>query len=194
MIKLTTSALLLVSAMAGAQTVTVGSTTSTQNGTTTTITVPVSVAVPPPTTTVAPTNLASLRVDTGNSSGNATTQTFTTFFKTVMLANVVTDSASGWNPVTSTYTAPNTGTYLIISTVRLVDALPAGISWGQGVHTSTADNPAFLWVTTAGPRNGFVNSRIMQLSAGQTVSLFLYADSLTPIALSGASLNIQQIQ
>ena len=194
MIKLTTSALLLVSALAGAQTVTVGSTTSTQNGTTTTITVPVSVAVPPPAPTVAAPNLASLRVDTGTSTGSATTQTFNTYFKTVMLSNVVTDSASGWNAVASTYTAPNTGTYLIISNVRLTDSLPAGISWGQGVHTSNADNPAFLWATTAGPRNGFVNSRVMQLSAGQTVSLFLYADSLTPLALASASLNIQQLQ
>ena len=188
MIKLASSAFLLVSAMAGAQTVTVGSTTSTQNGSTTTITVPVSVAVPPAATVTGPV-MASLRVEAAG-----TNQTLGASFKTVTLPNVIADSASGWNASASTYTAPATGTYLIISNVRLADSLPAGISWGQGVGTTNADSPSFMFTTTAGLRNGFVNSRIMQLSAGQTVSLFTYIDSPTPISIAAASLNIQQLQ
>lgn len=192
MIKFTSSALLLVSAFAGAQTVTVGSTTSTQNGMTTTITVPVSVAVPP-VSSVAANPMASLRVEAGSANGSSVNQTLGAAFKAVALPTVVTDTASGWNTSANTYTVPATGSYLIISNLRLVDSVPAGISYGQGVNSSNVDNASFVWSTTAGMRNGFNNMRIMQLSAGQTIYLFGYLDSPTPIAISGASLSIQQL-
>lgn len=192
MVKFTLSALLFATAVAGAQTVTVGSTTSTQNGTTTTITVPVSVAVPAA-STLASATMASLRVEAGDGNGGPTNQTLGTSFKTIALPRVVTDTASGWNASANTYTIPVTGTYLVISNLRLADAAPAGISYGQGANTSNVDNPSFLWSTTSGPRNGFINVRTMQLSAGQTVDLFAYADSTTPIGLSSAALSIQQL-
>ncbi len=187
MVKFTLSAMLFASAVAGAQTVTLGSTTSTQNGSTTTITLPVTVAVPA-STTVAAAAMNSLRVE----SGSSTNQTIGGSFKTIALSSVVTDTASGWNATANTYTVPVTGTYLIISSVRLTDSLPTGTSYGQGVNTSNTDNPSFLWATTLGLRNGTTNMRVMQLSAGQTVDLFAYADN--QVGIASASLVIQQLQ
>ena len=194
MVKFTLSALLFATAAAGAQTVTLGTTTSSTSGNTTTITLPVTVAVAPTTATVAGPAMSSLRVEAGTGYGLSTNQTAGNTFKPLSLGSVVTDSASGWNAAANTYTVPVTGTYLIVSGLRLADNVPAGISYGQGVHTSNVDNPAFLWTTTVGPRNGTTNTRIMQLSAGQTVVFFAYVDSPSPIGVSGASLSIQQIQ
>ncbi len=196
MFKTTLSVFLFATAVAGAQTVTVGSTTSTTNGATTTITVPVSVAIPPASGTTGTSSMASLRVEAGGGLGQPISQTFSSAdrFKTVALSHVVTDTATGWNSSTNTYTVPATGTYLIVSNIRLADFAPNGVSYGQGVDTTNVDSFSFLWTSTAaGPRNGFVNSRVMQLSAGQTVSLFAYVDSATPIHLSSAILNIQQL-
>ncbi len=193
MVKFTLSALLFATAVAGAQTVTVGTTTSTQSGVTTTITVPVSVAIPPA-TTVAGTALASLRVEAGDSNGNTNGQTIGSSFNTVALSRVVTDTASGWNAASNAYTVPVTGTYLIISNLRLVDAVPAGMSYGQGVNTGHFDSPSYLWNTTGGYRNGFSNVRVAQFSAGQTVDLFASIDSPSPVGLTSASLSIQQLQ
>ncbi len=196
MFKTTLSVLMFATAVAGAQTVTVGSTTSTTNGATTTITVPVSVAVPPASGGTSGSPMASLRVEAGASLGAAISETFSKAdtFKTVALSHVVTDTASGWNSTTNSYTIPVSGTYLIISNIRLADFAPPGVSYGQGVDTTNVDTFSFLWSTTGtAPRNGFVNSRVMQLSAGQTVSLFAYVDSASPIHLSSAILNIQQL-
>jgi hypothetical protein len=190
---LTLSALLLATSFAGAQTVTVGSTTSSINGNTTTITVPVQVAVPPA-ATVAAAVMASLRVEAGNGDGTSVTQNLDANFTTIALPRVVVDSANGWNASANTWTVPATGSYLIISSLRVVDNATPGLSYGQGVNGSNVDNPTFLWSTTNGKRNGTTNMRVMQLNAGQTVDLFAYADSSQPIALNGASLTIQQLQ
>ncbi len=194
MVKFTLSALLFATAVAGAQTVTVGTTTSTQNGATTTITVPVSVSVPPSLPAAAGAPMASLRVEAGDSNGNTNGQAIGSSFNTVALSRIVTDTASGWNATANTYTVPVTGTYLIISNLRLVDAVPAGMSYGQGVNTGHFDSPSYIWNTTGGYRNGFSNVRVAQLSAGQTVDLFASIDSPRPVGLTSASLSIQQVQ
>ena len=191
---ITLSAVLLATSFAGAQTVTVGSTTSSVNGSTTTITVPVSVAVPPAPTVATAANMASLRVEAGNGDGTSTGQNVGTNFTTIILPRVVADSASGWNATANTWTVPTTGTYLVITNIRFVDNLVSGLSYGQGANTSNVDNASFLWNTTNGKRNGSTNTRIMQLTAGQAVDLFAYVDSSQPIAVSGASLTIQQLQ
>lgn len=193
MVKFTLAALLFATAVAGAQTVTVGTTTSTQSGATTTITVPVSVSVPP-STTAAATPMVSLRVEAGDSNGNTNGQSIGGSFATVALSRIVTDTASGWSATANTYTVPVTGTYLIISNLRLVDAVTAGMNYGQGVNTGHFDSPSYLWNTTTGYRNGFTNTRVAQLSAGQTVDLFASIDSPRPVGLTSASLSIQQLQ
>lgn len=178
------------STLAGAQSVTVGTLSSVQDGTTTTITVPVSVAVPPASTLPAAPALASLVVNATNTSGILNGSNA---FTTVPLNNVVTDTASGWNWTTNSYVVPVTGTYLIVSHVRLVDGAPVGVSYGQGVDSMNADSPSFLWATTNGTRNVVMNTRIVQLTAGTAVRLFTYIDSPSPISVIGASLSIQQL-
>ncbi len=180
----------IASTLAGAQSVTVGTLSSVQDGSTTTITVPVSVAVPPASTVPAAPPLASLIVNASNTGGvlNGSTN-----FTTVPLNNVVIDTAAAWNWTTNSYVIPTTGTYLIVSHVRLVDGAPAGISYGQGVDSMNADSPSFLWVTTNGTRNVVMNTRIIQLTAGTAVRLFTYVDSPSPVSVIGASLSIQQL-
>lgn len=182
--------LLSFSTLAGAQSVTVGTLTSVHDGTTTTITVPVSVAVPPGTTVPTSVPLASFVVNATNTSGilNAGTA-----FTTVPMDIVVTDTASAWNWTTNSYVIPTTGTYLIVSHVRLADGVPPGISYGQGVNPTNVDNPDFLWTTTNGMRNVIMNTRIAQFTAGTAVRLFTYIDSPSPISVIGASLSIQQL-
>src|SRR5665213_369950 len=160
------AAILSASTLAGAQSVTVGTLTSVQDGTTTTITVPVSVAVPPGTTATTSLPLASFVVNATNTSGilNAGSA-----FTTVPMDTVVTDTASAWNWTTNSYAIPVTGTYLIVSHVRLADGVPPGISYGQGVNPTNVDNPDFLWTTTNGLRNVIMNTRIVQFTAGTAV-------------------------
>lgn len=135
------AAIVFASTLAGAQSVTVGSLSSVQNGTTTTITVPVFVSAPPSRPVLRAPALASLVVTAINTSGIIRAGgTFTT----VRLDTLVTDFASGWNWTSNSYAIPVTGTYLIVSHVRLVDGAPSSISYGQGVNPTNADNPDFL--------------------------------------------------
>ncbi len=194
MVKFTLSALLFATAAAGAQTVTLGTTTSSTNGNTTTITLPVTVAVPPAAAAAPAATLNSLRVELGDGTGSASGQVLGANFTTIALPHVITDSAAGWNATANTYTVPVTGSYMIVSMIRFVDALPSGISYGQGVNTSNVDSPSFYWSATVGKRNGSINVRTVQLSAGQTVDLFAYGDTSSPLAIASASLSIQQLQ
>ncbi len=113
--------LLFATVAAGAQTVTLGTTTSSTSGNTTTITLPVTVAVPAATTSAPAPAMNSLRVEAGTGYGLSTNQTAGNSFKTLKLNSVVTDTASGWNAAANTYTVPVTGTYLIVSGLRLAD-------------------------------------------------------------------------
>jgi hypothetical protein len=185
---------LFASTFAGAQAVTVGTLSSVQNGTTTTITVPVSVAVPPVTSAAASPALASLVVNSaiGNNDGKGILAAGAAF-TTIPLTKVVSDSASGWNWTTNSYAVPVTGTYLIVSHVRLLDGAPAGIGYGQGVNSTNSDDANFFWSTTVGLRNSITNTSIVQLTAGTAVKLFMYVDSASPIGVYSASLSIQQL-
>ncbi|MEO8737462.1 MAG: hypothetical protein ABI380_13100 [Edaphobacter sp.] len=183
-------AILFASSLAGAQTVTVGTLTTAQNGVTTTITVPVSVAAAA-VTDVKTTPRFSLDVSTLD--GATTLQNIGNGFTTVSLPNVITDTASAWNPTSNAYVIPATGMYLIVSHVRLVDGAPAGVSYGVGVDTANRDSPTFAWTTTNAYRNGFSDSRVAYFIAGTPVDLFVYVDSAKPIGVIAASLNIQQL-
>jgi hypothetical protein len=69
----------------------------------------------------------------------------------------------------------------------------SGVSYGVGVDTANHDSPTFTWTTTNAYRNGFSNSRVAYLIAGTPVDLFVYVDSIKPIGVLAASLNIQQL-
>jgi len=192
MYKLTSLAVLFASTFAGAQAVTVGSLTSSQNGVTTTITVPVSVAMPAVTTPSA-TSLASLIATSGNGTGTNVIQRAGAAFTTIALTSVTADSATAWNPTSNAYVVPTTGTYLIVSSIRLVDGVPAGVNYGMGVGSSNVDSPTFTWSTTSSLRNGYSNTRVAYLTAGTALNLFVYVDSSSVVGLTAASLNIQQL-
>lgn len=196
MYKLKLGALVLfASTFAGAQSVTVGTMSSVQNGTTTTITVPVSVAVPPTSAVTTAPALASFsaNVATRSSMDGNGLLTVGAAFTTIPIANIVTDSASAWNPTTNSYVIPTTGNYLIVSHVRLMDSAPKGINYGQGVNSTNTDDVNFVWSTTGTNRNSIANTSIVHLDAGTAVRLFMYADSSTPVSVYSATLSIQQL-
>ena len=186
--RLSALAILWMSTFAVGQTVSVGTASTVQTGSTTTITVPVTVSGGSTTTAVAAASLPMLNVETNGSNG---VQAVGASFTTLAMANVITDTANGWNASTNTYTVPNTGTYLIVSRVRLADGSPAGLSYGQGVNTVNVDGTFFSWTTTAGARNGSVNTRLVKLTAGQTVNLYAYVDGQGSVW--GAALSIQEL-
>lgn len=177
-----------------AQTVTIGTPTSAASGGTTTVTIPVTVSTPPAVATTTTSSLAILDVTVGNGDGTSTVQTLGPRFATIALPTVVKDSAKGWNTTTSSYTVPATGTYLIISRIRLVDGTTAGISYGQGTATQNVDGPYFSWSTVVGPRNSALNFRMVQLQKGDAVNLFSYVDSSAGARLNTAELTIEQVQ
>lgn len=187
--------ILFASTFAGAQSVTVGTMSSVQNGTTTTITVPVSVAVPPTSAAANAPALASFSANVAARSsmdGNGLLSVGTAF-TTIPIANVVTDTASAWNPTTNAYVIPTTGNYLIVSHVRLMDSATTGINYGQGVNSTNTDDVNFVWSTTGTNRNSIANTSIVHLTAGTAVRLFMYADSPTPLSVYSATLSIQQL-
>jgi hypothetical protein len=180
-------AVFLTSAFAVGQTVSVGTPSTIQAGSTTTITVPVTVSGATATAGGA-TGLPMLSVETNTASG---VQAVGAAFTTIKMGNVITDTAGAWNASTNAYTAPNTGTYLIVSKIRLSDNAMAGVSYGQGVNTSNVDGAFFVWSTTEGLRNSLANVRLVKLAAGQTVNLYAYFDG--PSSVWGASLTIQEL-
>ena len=188
MMRLNVLPILLMSTFAVGQTVSVGTASTVQSGSTTTITVPVTVTGGSTTVAGAAAALPLLSVETN---GNSGMQTVGASFTTLALANVIADTANGWNASTNTYTVPNTGTYLIVSRVRLADGATAGMSYGQGVNTTNVDGTFFLWSTTVGVRNGSINTRLVKLTAGQTVNLYAYVDGQSSVF--GAALSIQEL-
>jgi hypothetical protein len=190
--KLALPLILLVSSLAGAQTVTVGTLTTAQNGVTTTITVPVAVALPAATTATLP-SYAYLSAQAGTGLGTAVIQSIGAAFTTIVLPTVVTDTATEWNPTSNVYVVPTTGTYIITSNLRLTDSPTPGISYGIGVGSTNADSPTFTWSTTSGIRNGFNTTQIVYLTAGTPLSLFAYVDSPKPLGIAGASISIKQL-
>ena len=189
MLRLNVLSIFLLSTFAVGQTVSVGAASSVQSGSTTTITVPVTVTAGTSTVGTTAAALPMLSVDTGSAYGS---QQVTTAFTTVAMGNVIADTANGWNAAANTYTVPNTGTYLIVSKVRLADGTGPGISYGQGVNTANVDGPYFQWATTAGVRSQSLNVRIVKLTAGQTVDLFAYVDGATATVWT-AALTIQEL-
>lgn len=78
----------------------------------------------------------------GNGNGSVSAANISaTAFNTVPLTTVSKNIGGGvWNATNSTYTVPNSGTYLIKSSVRLVDGSISRNIF-QAVHTSNSDIP-----------------------------------------------------
>jgi hypothetical protein len=119
----------------------------------------------------------------------------TAAFSIYILPTVNTDTASGYNTSTGYYTIPVTGIYLITTKMRITDSSPEFIGYGQGAGTTIADPANFQWFMTfstsvGSARNGSLNTRIVQLTKGQTVCMSYYYDSSIATTTLSASMNI----
>lgn len=116
-------------------------------------------------------------------------------FRTVNVSSVV-DSHGAFNATSRLWTVPTgeVGTYEITGKVRIGDYATPGISCGIGMHTSNTDHPAFFWDNTKNNRQGIQNTRLIQLTAGQQIRLFIYIDQGGDFGLSTAALTIQRIR
>ena len=116
-----------------------------------------------------------------------------TSFNTVPLPQITKNIGGGtWNATNNTYTIPISGTYIIKSSIRLVDG-SVSRSVFQAVGTSNIDIPDGIWQTNPAPtgtgRWTMLYTRIAFFNQGDLVRLYMYSDG--QIAnLSDASLNI----
>ena len=126
----------------------------------------------------------------GSGNGSATAATIAAnAFTTVPLATVVKNVGGGvWTPATSIYTVPTSGTYLIKSSIRLVDG-SASRNVFQAVNTSNSDIPEGIWDTNSGGRWTMLYTRIAYFNKNDQLRLYMYSET-TAANISDASLNI----
>lgn len=131
----------------------------------------------------------------GSGSGTVTNTTIgATNFNTVPLPNVTSNIGGGtWNTTDNTYRVPVTGTYLIKSSIRLVDGSTPSRNVFQAVHTSNADIPDGIWQTNSGNRWTMLYTRIANFNSGDFLRLYIHSDGYEA-RLSDASLNISLIR
>ena len=121
-------------------------------------------------------------------------------FTTIPLVNVSVDTASAFSRSSSTYSIPSSGYYLVITKMRLLDGLPANISYGQGSGTQLADITGFMWSTTgtngrqANPsRNASVNASVTHYNQGDQVKMYTYLDYQTLLPIDWAEMTLIKV-
>jgi len=120
-------------------------------------------------------------------------------FATVQVNAASVDTAAGFSASTFLYTVPETGIYLVTGRYRLVDGTAAGINCAIGVDVAAGDTIGLTWQSTiaASPtgsqRNVLQVSRIVSLTAGQTLRLFAFADTSGSVAITAAELSAQRL-
>jgi len=139
---------------------------------------------------VAKTGTAVFIASLGNGDGSATAATINSgAFTTVPLSTVSKNIGGGiWTPATNTYTVPNSGTYLIKSSIRLIDG-SASRNVFQAVNTSNSDIPEGIWDTNPGNRWTMLYTRIAYFNKNDQLRLYIYSDGAAA-NISDASLNI----
>lgn len=90
----------------------------------------------------------------------------------------ITDNNSNYSGANNVYVVPKSGYYQIITNFRLNDEVDA-VSYGQGAHTSNADNPYFLWNYSNPSRQGLVNIRSTYFNALDEIRMIAFAESET---------------
>lgn len=125
--------------------------------------------------------------------GNATASTSASIsagaFNTVPISTVTKNIGGGvWNTTNYTYSVPISGTYLIKSSVRLVDGSSIRNIF-QSVNTSNVDIQEGIWQTSSGLRFTMQYIRIAYFNAGDLLRLYIYSDGAVA-NVSDASLNI----
>ena len=114
-------------------------------------------------------------------------------FNTVPLPNVTKNEGGGiWNATNNTYRVPASGTYMIKSSIRLVDGSGSRNIF-QAVGVLNADVPDGIWQTNPSPsgtrRWTMLYVRIAYFNEGDLLRLYTFSDG-TGANLSDASLNI----
>lgn len=121
----------------------------------------------------------------GNGSATATSVASGTF--TTIPLNMVKNVGGGlWS--NNIYTVPSSGTYLIKSSIRLVDG-SASRNVFQAVHTANSDIPEGIWDTNSGSRWTMLYTRIAYFNKNDQLRLYVYSDGAIA-NISDASLNI----
>lgn len=137
-------------------------------------------------------SLATLDVSIGGGGANpVSTQNLVAGFVPVLLTQVNSDTASGWNSATGIYTVPASGLYTITSSLRLVDNT-APASFAEGVNNAPGDGPWMVWNQFTGKRTTLVNTRSALLTSGTQLSLYGYCDSTNLCKIDSGHLIIQQ--
>jgi hypothetical protein len=129
----------------------------------------------------------------GTGSGGTTAVTITqNGFNTVPLPAVTSNEGGGiWNATDNTYRVPASGTYIIKSSIRLIDG-SASRNIFQSVGTVRADVPDGIWQTNTGgggQRWTMLYVRIAYFNEGDLLQLYMFSDGRVA-NLSDASLNI----
>ena len=129
----------------------------------------------------------------GNGVGGDTNATITrNGFNTVPLPTVTSNVGGGiWSVTNNTYTVPVSGTYIIKSSIRLVD-FSSSRNVFQAVGTVNADVPDGIWQTNTGggtQRWTMLYVRIAYFNEGDLLRLYTFSDG-EEADLSDASLNI----
>ncbi|SEF74566.1 hypothetical protein SAMN05421847_0802 [Halpernia humi] len=130
----------------------------------------------------------------GSGAGGTTNATIAANgFNTVPLPTVVSNVGGGvWNGAPNyTYTVAKSGTYIIKSSIRLVDGSSARNIF-QAVGVSNADIPDGIWQTNSGNRWTMLYTRIAFFNKGDVLRLYIYSAGAVA-NLSDASLNIALI-
>jgi hypothetical protein len=115
-------------------------------------------------------------------------------FNTVPLPNVTKNEGGGiWNATNNTYRVPASGTYMIKSSIRLVDG-SASRNIFQAVGVINADVPDGIWQTNISPlgvtrRWSMLYVRIAYFNEGDLLRLYTFSGG-TSANFSDASLNI----
>lgn len=126
----------------------------------------------------------------GTGNGGASNATIAASgFNTVILPNVTTNIGGGtWDGSNNTYSIPISGTYIIKSSIRLVDNSSSRNIF-QAVGTFNLDIPDGIWQTNSGNRWTMLYTRIAYFDQGDLLRLYIYSDGVVA-ELSDASLNI----
>jgi len=90
----------------------------------------------------------------------------------------ITDNGSNYSSANNTYIVPKSGYYQIITNFRLADEVEV-TGYGQGAHTSNADNPFFLWSYSNPSRQGSINIRATYFNALDQIRMIAFAEVTT---------------
>lgn len=129
----------------------------------------------------------------GSGDGGATNANINAnVFSTIPLTTVTKNTGGGiWSPTDNTFSVPNSGTYLIKSSIRLTDGSTER-NFYQAVNTSNSDIPEGVWQTNYGNRWTMLYTRIAYFNKNDLLRLYIYSDG-SNANISDASLNIVQI-